>query len=169
MQALDLHIVVVDDNPVIRRSYRDVVEEAGCAALEAASADEALRMIEAEGSAVDVVITDIEMPGSMDGIGLAQLIARRWPRIGVIVNSGHLEPLPGELPSGAIFMSKPGTANILLHHIASFSLRETGGRSAGPGPCLPNAARALPPSNMPDEAPSATFAAKIKRQQQMYR
>jgi CheY-like chemotaxis protein len=127
MQALDLHIVVVDDNAVIRRSHRDVLEAAGCRVVEAGSADEALVTIGAIAPTVDVVITDIEMPGSMDGIVLAQAISRRWPQIGLIVSSGLLTPRVDQLPAGAVFMPKPNTARTLFRHLVPFASREAAG------------------------------------------
>jgi CheY-like chemotaxis protein len=90
-------------------------------------ADEALVTVGASAPTLDVVITDIERPGSMDGIALARVISRRWPQAGLIVSSGRLTPLPGELPSGAVFMPKPNTARMLLHHLVPFATREAVG------------------------------------------
>ncbi len=62
-------VLIVDDEPLIRAYVRDVVEDAGYKAKEAGTADEALRLIEDDG--IDIVLSDIEMPGSLDGVELA--------------------------------------------------------------------------------------------------
>jgi len=56
---------------------------------------------------VHAVFTDIEMPGSLDGIGLATTIEQRWPGIVVIVTSGRNQEDRGDLPAGAAFITKP--------------------------------------------------------------
>lgn len=75
-------------------------------ATEAANADEALEMLHARAD-VHAVFTDIEMPGSVDGIGLALAIEQRWPRIAMIVTSGRNQEDRGDLPAGAAFVTKP--------------------------------------------------------------
>jgi len=59
------------------------------------------------GSTVDAVLTDIEMPGAMDGVGLATAVRGRWPHIAILVTSGRVKPEPDELPAGTGFLSKP--------------------------------------------------------------
>ena len=73
-----MKILVVDDEPLIRLGLVSMVEEAGFAVLEAANADEAIRVIERT-SDVALVITDVDMPGSMDGVRLAHFVRERWP------------------------------------------------------------------------------------------
>jgi len=124
MQAQDfkrLHLVIVDDNASIRSSYRALFLNIGCAVYEASSADEALNFLEGAASFVDLVLTDIEMPGSMNGIGLANVIGARWPEIAMIVSSGGYCPVAGELPTGAVFVPKPNTAETLLQLLASLT------------------------------------------------
>ena len=81
------------------------MEDAGHEVKEASNADDALRLIAAEG--ITVLLTDIDMPGSMDGLALARGVAARWPNIGVVVTSGRRLPRPDEMPRETRFLSKP--------------------------------------------------------------
>lgn len=100
-------VLVVEDEPLVRMSAVDMVEDAGFVALEAPTADDAMALIERGGAEVRVIFTDIDMPGSMDGLGLAWLVRGRWPEIRIIVASGHRIVAPDDLPQGAAFFTKP--------------------------------------------------------------
>jgi CheY-like chemotaxis protein len=99
-------VLVVEDEPLLRMAAVDLVEEAGFQAIEANNADEAVRLLEARND-IRIVFTDIDMPGSMDGLKLAAAVRHRWPPISIIVVSGHRKPESKELPIGSIFFSKP--------------------------------------------------------------
>jgi YesN/AraC family two-component response regulator len=101
---LPAKVLIVDDEPLIRVYARDIVEEAGCTATEAKSADEALRILEVDG--YSAVLTDIEMPGSKNGIALAWDVRARWPQTKVIIMSGKYLPQPEGLPHAAQFIIK---------------------------------------------------------------
>ena len=101
-----MKVLVVEDEPIIRLGIVSSIEDAGHAVIEAANADEAISRLVAN-SEVHVVVTDVDMPGSMDGIRLAHYVRRRWPPIQLLVISGKVGVTPGELPDGARFMSKP--------------------------------------------------------------
>jgi CheY-like chemotaxis protein len=101
-----MKVLVVEDEPIIRLGMVSSIEDAGYAVIEAANADEAISRL-AQDSEVGVVVTDVDMPGSMDGIRLAHYVRRRWPPIQLLVISGKVGVKPGELPEGARFMSKP--------------------------------------------------------------
>lgn len=109
-----MKILVVEDEPLIRLGLVSVIEEAGYVALEAANADAAIRLLEAD-SSVRLIVTDVDMPGSMDGIKLAHYVNRKWPPIKLIVISGKIGVKPGELPEGARFMGKPYQEAALLN------------------------------------------------------
>lgn len=79
-----------------------MIEEAGFGALEAADADEAIHILETRPD-ITVIFTDIEMPGSMNGIRLAHAVRDRWPPIKIIATSGHYGFREGDLPTGADF------------------------------------------------------------------
>lgn len=99
-------VLVVEDEPLILLAACDLVECAGFLSIEASNADRALRILEADPN-IAVVFTDIDMPGSMDGLTLAALVRRRWPEIGVIVTSGRWAWTEGALPEGSVFFEKP--------------------------------------------------------------
>ena len=99
-------VLVVEDHPLVRMGVLEVVLEAGFEALEASSAVEAVRMLEAR-SDIHLVFADAGMPGTMDGIELVHYIRNRWPPVKLIVVSGKREIAPEKLPSGTKFFLKP--------------------------------------------------------------
>ena len=101
-----LTVLVVEDQTLVRMFMTDFLDEAGFKVFEAVSADEALTVLEARPD-VQAVVTDIEMPGSMNGIALAHVIRDRWAGIGVIVTSGRQRPGPDDLPDEVVFLAKP--------------------------------------------------------------
>jgi len=105
-------ILVVEDEPIIRLAAVDLVEEAGYIAVEASNAAEAVRILETRPD-IRVVFTDIDMPGSMDGMKLALCVRDRWPPIKLIVVSGHHTPGAADMPEGAVFFSKPYSESAL--------------------------------------------------------
>jgi|SRR5450631_2613210 two-component system, response regulator PdtaR len=99
-------VLVIEDEPIIRMGARDFIIDAGFEALEAASADEAIRILEARAD-IHLVFTDVTMPGTMDGIKLAHYIRGRWPPVKLIVASGTAFADESHLPQGAKFFHKP--------------------------------------------------------------
>src|SRR5689334_12849547 len=98
-------VLVVDDEPLIRFATVDALEEAGFEVLEAGNADEALAVFEA--TQIDAVFTDVNMPGSTDGLGLMTRVRARAPQTRVIVTSGHVRLGAFDLASGVSFVPKP--------------------------------------------------------------
>jgi CheY-like chemotaxis protein len=115
-----MKVLVVEDEPIIRLGIVSSIEDAGYAVLEASNADDAIAQL-TEDNEVGVVVTDVDMPGSMDGIRLAHYVRRRWPPIQLLVISGKVGVTPGELPLGARFMSKPFQDPHLIQTIASLA------------------------------------------------
>lgn len=113
-------ILVVEDEPLIRIGLASLVEEAGFVALEAGNADEAIAIIERDGN-VALVITDVDMPGTMDGIRLAHFVRNRWPPIQLIVISGKIGVASDELPAGVRFFGKPYREDALLRTVEEMS------------------------------------------------
>jgi len=99
-------VLIVDDEPLVRLCAVETVEDAGFEVIEAANADEALRILESR-SDIHVVFTDVHMPGSMDGLKLAHAIRNRWPPIKIIVTSGREKVAEQDLPAGGRFVAKP--------------------------------------------------------------
>lgn len=98
--------LVVEDEPLARMYAASVAKDAGFKVIQAGNADEAILLLETR-SDIRVVLTDIEMPGSMDGLKLAMAIRDRWPPIEVIVTSGRHSVSAEQLPSRGRFFSKP--------------------------------------------------------------
>jgi DNA-binding NtrC family response regulator len=101
-----LVVLVVEDEALLRMMAMQIVEDAGFEPLEAANADDAVRILEAR-SDIRIVFTDIDMPGSMDGMKLAAAVRGRWPPIEIIVTSGHYNIRADELPTQGVFFRKP--------------------------------------------------------------
>jgi two-component system, response regulator PdtaR len=99
-------VLVVEDEALVRMTAVGMIEEAGFEVLGAANSDEAILLLEARRD-ITVVFTDIEMPGSMDGLRLAQAVRGRWPPIKIIATSGRYIVRDGDLPSGGLFLAKP--------------------------------------------------------------
>jgi CheY-like chemotaxis protein len=99
-------VLVVEDSTIIRMGAVDLVLSAGYEALEACDADEAIRVLESRDD-VDLVFTDVQMPGTMDGIKLSHYIRDRWPPVKLMVASGIAILEESSLPGGSRFFSKP--------------------------------------------------------------
>jgi CheY-like chemotaxis protein len=106
-KPLSPHVVlVVEDEPILRMMAMDLVEEAGFEALEAADADEAIAKLETRPD-IRILFTDIQMPGSMDGLKLARAVRDRWPPIRIILTSGNRREADLDLGPGQVFFAKP--------------------------------------------------------------
>ncbi|KTT74618.1 response regulator [Sphingomonas endophytica] len=99
-------VLIVEDELFVRMIGADALAEAGYSVLEASSADEALNILETAGE-VQVLFTDIRMPGSMDGLQLAEVVHERWPRIRILLTSGDIRPSRDAIPDDGRFLAKP--------------------------------------------------------------
>ena len=113
-------VLVVEDEPILRMSAIDMVEEAGFEAVDAADATEAIRILESRPD-IRIVFTDIDMPRGIDGVKLAALIRDRWPPIDIIITSGHLDAPNIELPVRSLFFSKPYVENDVVAAMVKFA------------------------------------------------
>ncbi|MCP1549943.1 MULTISPECIES: response regulator [Methylorubrum] len=111
------HILVVEDECFVRMVAVDMLEDAGLPVAEASDADAALRLLEGRAQAFDTLFTDIDMPGSMDGLTLAARVRARWPHIRLIVTSGRVRPHADDLPDAG-FLPKPYCRSDLLGALA---------------------------------------------------
>lgn len=101
-----LVVLVVEDEALLRMDAVDFIEDAGFEVIEAGHADDAIAILNTRRD-IAVVFTDIEMPGSMDGIKLAHAVRDRWPPITIVVASGRVVPNAGELPERVRYIKKP--------------------------------------------------------------
>jgi CheY-like chemotaxis protein len=113
-------VLVVEDEPLVRMVAVEAIEAAGFRAYQAKDADEAIRILERNYD-IRFVFTDINMPGSMDGIRLVHCVRDRWPPIQFIVTSGRLKCGKAELPLGSVFVSKPYSPEEIVRKIEKLS------------------------------------------------
>lgn len=101
-------VLVVEDEVFIRVDAVEMIEAAGFDVIEARNADDAIKILETQ--TVHLIFTDIQMPGSMDGLKLAHAVRTRWPPVHIVTTSGHARLTAADLPTGGRFLPKPYTA-----------------------------------------------------------
>src|SRR6202451_940186 len=99
-------VLIVEDEMLLRMRAVDIVEDAGFNPVEAVNADQALSILESR-SDISLLFTDIQMPGSIDGLKLAHAVHDRWPPIKIILVSGQVKPSDAERPADSRFFGKP--------------------------------------------------------------
>ena len=102
-------VLVVEDEALLRMNAVDIIEDAGFEVVEASNADDAIAILEGRQD-IRVVFTDIQIPGSMDGLKLARAVRGRWPPIKIVATSGRVSVSGGDLPDGGRFLAKPYTS-----------------------------------------------------------
>lgn len=121
-------ILLVDDDALLRSIVFETLEDAGYRVIEAADADEALDVLEGR-SDIDLLLTDVRMPGRYDGIALAAMANEKWPKIKILVMSGYAASPEIELPPKAKFLRKPVRVDTLVSSVAN--LIDSGGDGEG--------------------------------------
>jgi CheY-like chemotaxis protein len=109
-------VLLVEDDPLLRFFASDALEEEGFEVIETGTADEALTSLDMRND-VRVLVTDIQMPGRMNGLDLATFVHHRWPEILILIVSGEVRPSTAELPEGGRFVAKPCESSTILHHL----------------------------------------------------
>ena len=110
-------VLVVEDEMLLRMRAVDMVEDAGYTPVEAVDADQAVAILESRAD-IALLFTDIQMPGSMDGLGLAHSVHERWPPIKIIMVSGQLKLANIDIP-GSRFFGKPLEAGEMIAELRS--------------------------------------------------
>jgi two-component sensor histidine kinase/CheY-like chemotaxis protein len=141
------NVLIVEDEMMLRMRAVDIVEDAGFCPVEAVNADEALSILESR-SDISLLFTDIQMPGSMDGLKLAHAVHDRWPSIKIILVSGQVSPSAAEKPADSRFFGKPLSVDKMISELQAMV-------GAGALKTVPNAALLLV-----DEAAIATNLAE---------
>jgi two-component sensor histidine kinase/ActR/RegA family two-component response regulator len=108
-----INVLVVEDEMVLRMRAVDIVEDAGYVAVEAVNADEALTILESR-TDISLLFTDIQMPGSIDGLKLAHTVHKRWPAIKIVLVSGQVKPTDADKPVESRFFGKPLEVNQMI-------------------------------------------------------
>jgi CheY-like chemotaxis protein len=106
-------VLVVEDEMLLRMRAVDMVEDAGYTPIEAVDADHAVAILESR-SDVALLLSDIQMPGSMDGLRLAHAVHDRWPGIKIILVSGQLKLAGLDIPANSRFFGKPLEAKLMI-------------------------------------------------------
>ena len=106
-------VLIVEDEALILFATADELSAAGFVVYEAGDAEAAIATLTAHPE-IEYLFTDIDMPGSMDGLKLSAFVRTRWPPVRIIVTSGKSVPGPAALPQGGVFVPKPYTAAAVL-------------------------------------------------------
>ena len=115
-QACGTTVLLVEDKLFVRMIGADALAEAGYRVIEAGDADEALARLE-HSADVQVLFTDIRMPGTMDGLQLAGEVHRRWPSIRILLTSGDTRPTRDDIPDDGRFLAKPYRFEVLSREL----------------------------------------------------
>ena len=110
--------LIVEDEMILRLNAVEMLEDMGFSVINSETADEALTIMEKQ--RVELLISDIHMPGKLDGLALARLAAERWPDMRTVICSGRVRVVGSELPTNAAFVGKPYTVEDLENAILSF-------------------------------------------------
>lgn len=105
MQA-KITVLVVEDEPLLRMNIVDELTHQGLDVMAAANAREAIAIFTG-GRRFECLFTDVDMPGDVDGLALAEMVKSAWPPIEIIVTSGHRNVQPSDLPQDGVFVGKP--------------------------------------------------------------
>jgi len=115
-QEIKATVLVVEDETLVRLYGMDILEDAGFRVLDAGNADEAIAVLQSHDE-VALLFSDIDMPGSMNGLELAHLVHDRWPNIRLLLTSGHRQPTQDQIPDDGRFMRKPWGEQALMAKI----------------------------------------------------
>ena len=113
-----MRILTVDDEPLILMDIESRLQEAGHEVVAVHNAERAIAILASR--SIDLILTDIDMPGSMDGLMLAEAVRKRWPPVKIVVMSGKKRPRRDQLPSDARFVEKPFRAHSLLEAVGAW-------------------------------------------------
>ena len=108
-------ILVVEDEALVRFAAVGMLEDAGFRMIEAVNGDQALELLTAD-SDVQLLFTDVTMPGAIDGLALARHVRDRWPHIAIMVASAKQVSQSEQLPAGSRFEQKPYSADTVVRH-----------------------------------------------------
>ena len=116
-----LQIIVVEDDPFILMTAAHALRSTGFQVLEADTADRGLDLLERNVGDIAALFSDIETPGTLDGLDLAKTVAERWPLISVVLTSGRVSPAVSALPPSVSFLGKPYDLDAVAQLIRNLS------------------------------------------------
>jgi len=109
-------VLIVEDEPLVRMLGADVLEDAGFEVVEAFNGDEALQVLDARPD-IKVLFTDVNMPGSLDGLELARVVHERRPDIKLLIASGQVRLSEDQIPDQGRFLTKPYGPEAIVRHV----------------------------------------------------
>jgi CheY-like chemotaxis protein len=115
-------VLVVEDEPLVRALAVDVLEEAGFDVLEAPTADYALVVLEKRED-ICVLLTDVDMPGRLNGFQLARIVQDHFHRVRVVIVSGKARPNRDDIPPDAVFIPKPYNLSDIVRTVQNLAGR----------------------------------------------
>ena len=110
-------VLVAEDEELVRLVIAEALRDAGLEVMEAEHAEAALSVLEHHAARVHVLFTDIQMPGSMDGLALARHISENWPEIALLITSARPQPDRAMLPEKSRFLAKPYHHSHVVRHV----------------------------------------------------
>ncbi len=116
MESSRRTILIVEDDAFVRMMGIDLLEDAGFEVIDAGNADHAMELLEGAAE-VKLMFSDIDMPGTMNGLQLAKLVRQRWPDIRLLLTSGHHHVPQSQVPDDGRFVSKPYSSNAIISEI----------------------------------------------------
>ena len=114
-------VLVVEDDPVVRMIAAEMLTAAGFDVVEAEHAEKALEVLVTNSFSIQLLFTDIQMPGFMSGLELAHHVHTTWPHIGLLITSGESAPTSDHMPSGSIFIAKAYNLRKVIAHLHALS------------------------------------------------
>ncbi|MEH3105134.1 MAG: response regulator [Sphingomonas phyllosphaerae] len=112
------YAVVVEDDPIIMMETTFILEDAGFRVHESFDGDEAVALLSKHWESTVLLFSDVDMPGAMNGFALARHVAEHWPQIEIVIASGHVCPVEGDMPEKATFIAKPFNQRTVHEHLA---------------------------------------------------
>src|SRR6476469_9978171 len=112
-------ILIVEDEVLANEHFEFILQRAGYEVLSATSADEAAELLD-DHEDVQLLVTDINLPGTVDGLKLAAAVKARRPEMNIIIVTGHSPPKNDEIPPGSLFVPKPYNARKMIEAIRHF-------------------------------------------------
>jgi DNA-binding NtrC family response regulator len=110
--------LVVDDDAFILMDATPIFEDAGFRVFEAMAVASALATLDQHHRDIQLLFTDVHMPGDLDGFALARRTAEHFPHVAIVVASGEAKLGPDDLPKGATFIAKPFSAEVVYKHVS---------------------------------------------------
>ncbi|WP_264606421.1 response regulator [Sphingobium sp. B2D3C] len=123
-KSTTLAALVVDDDALILMHACNILEDAGFRCFDACDGRAAVELLDLHATSINLLFSDVEMPGGIDGFALARHVTEHWPHIEIVIASGRIAPEPGDMPEHATFVAKPFSAQKVHDHLRA-SLPDT--------------------------------------------